>query len=235
MSTVSGTSARKGAAVVTGGSWGICLVLLVLLPIFEWVGISWANWVNIPPSPTAAWAGMLVADSMVLALLWWRFGTEIRAKLHHPTLVGVGWTVLAFLIGWMVVPMAQFGTAPLAGLTPTVGGPGVSLVPDGQLELVLLAMAATAGALVQECLYRGILWDRVTAIAGNEWVTVGISSLLFGSLFWYAGMPTLLSVGVAWGLVAALLYKFTRNLGLVIALNALNVFFTYALLFKFWM
>lgn len=235
MNAVPGTSGPKGAPVVTERSWGILLLLLVLLPIFEWVGISWAHWVNVPPSPTAAWAGMLVADSLVLALLWWRFGAELRAKLHNPTLASVGWTVLAFLIGWMVVPMAQFGAAPLAGLTPTVGGPGVSLVPDGQMEIVLLAMAAAAGALVQECLYRGILWDRVTAITGSEWVTVGVSSLLFGSLFWYAGMPTLLSVGVSWGLVAAVLYKFTRNLGLVIALNALNVFFTYALLFKFWM
>lgn len=235
MRSVTGTRAQKGIAVSAGRSWEMVVLLLVLMPLLEWIGISSSRWTGMIPSAAAAWAGLLVADTLLLALLWGRFKTEFRAKLGSPKLRDVGLLVLAFFTGWMVVPMTQFAAAPLAGLTPLVGGPGTDLVPDGGLDIVLLAAAAAAGGLAQEGLYRGILWDRVTAITGNEWVTVAVSSVLFGSLFWYAGLPTLLSVGVAWGLVASVLYKFTRNLSIVMVLNGLNVFMTYAVLFRYWM
>lgn len=235
MNATDTTTIRGGTSSAVRYGWGVLIGLLLLLPILEWAGISFARWIDITPTAATAWTGMLVADGFVLLVLWRYFGDELRASLATPKVSGLLLMLLAFFIGWMIVPGVQVAAAPLAGIMPPVGGAGVSLIPQGAFDYVVLAMAAVMGALAQEGLYRGVLWSRVLAISGSEWVTVGITSILYGTLFWYTGLPTLLAVGVAWGLVASLLRKVTGSLGLVIALNGLNLFLTYAVLLPLWL
>lgn len=223
------TSPGMGQGVV---SWPVVLGLAILLPILEWGAPRLLRSAGIAMNTASFWAAALVADGLFIVLLIVVAGQKLKQMWSIPGLKDLGITLAAFVAGWMVIPMVQFAVRPL-GITTSSGAQGVSLLPSSGSEMALLALAAVVGALAQELTYRGLLWERLEMSTRNVWIALGFSSFMYGLLFINSGVVSFLSVGVGWGLVAGVLFLLTRRLSAVILLNALNVFLTYAILFRY--
>ena len=226
-----GVSIRTGMSERHVSSWTATACLVVLLPVLEWGAPRVLRATGMAMSTSTTWGAIAIADLMFIALLPVAPGRVLRQAWTFPTIKDLGLIVGAFVAGWVVIPMVQFLAAPLAASLGERTGP--SLEPSTGLDVVVLAIASVAGALAQESLYRGIVWSRVKELSGNDWVAAAVSSLLFGTLYAGGAMVGFLSAGVAWGLVAGILYKVTKSLTCVIVLNAMNVFLTYAVLLRY--
>jgi len=117
----------------------------------------------------------------------------------------------ALVAGWFVIPMVQYAIAPLAAAGTSASEAAPSLVSGTGLEILLLAVASLTGAVTQEIIHRGLLWQRLAEATGHTWVALVGTSLVFGLGF----------------------YIITRRLSAVVLLNALNMFLTYAVVFRY--
>lgn len=215
-----------------GASWPLVLGLAILLPALEWGAARLLPRLGLSISTGTLWGATIVADLLFITVLLAFAPSVVRRIWVLPGLKDVAMISGAFVAGWVVIPIVQVAAASLGG-TAQSGGNGPEVVPLSGTEVALVAVAAVSGAIAQETLYRGLVWDRLGASGRNEWVALAGSSLIFGTLYASSGVISFLSAGVAWGLVAGLLFKVTRSMTSVVILNALNVFLTYAVLFRF--
>jgi len=229
-------SLRAAPPGIEGGRrvrWPVGVGLALLLPILEWAGGRVLRWSGVPLTAASLWATTLAVNGLFVALLFGAAGRAIRVMWSVPRLKDIGLTLAAVVAGWMVIPLAQWAVPFFLSASASDGSGGVSLVPATGLDMVLLVLASFVGAVGQETVYRGLLWERLESLTRNRWVALIGSSLVFGLIYADGGLSNYLSVGVAWGFVAGSLYLVTRRLSTVVLLNALNMFLTYAVLFRY--
>lgn len=216
----------------TAPSGWVVAFLVVALPVMEWGGGFLVRNIATEVTTELLWASTIAANVVFLMLLLLLARQGIHRAFSLPRCRDWAWIAGALVAGWVAIPIVQALVAPLAISQGTpASGPGLS--PSTNAQVMLVAVAAVVTSLAQEALYRGLLWELVVKVLPNDWIAVGVTSLAFGSIYLSNGAVTFLSAGVAWGAIAGLLYMRTRSLSAVVIMNALNLFLTYCVLFRY--
>ena len=174
-----------------------------------------ATWVaklgGVPPPLVAAVAGTVTA---VLAYRVYVHRIEKRALIEFARAgmwreLGLGALVGASLFTMVIVVLA------LAGAYRVVG-------PGTLTGALAEAIASIAAAVIEEIIFRGILY-RLVESAWGSLVAIGVSAALFGALHAFSPHPTplgLVAIVLEAGILLACAYALTRRLWLPIGLHA---------------
>lgn len=219
----------RGAPFLPRGPY--LLLLVVTLPVLEWLVPAAFSYGGMTFTSTSAWLSLAVADLVGLLLLlpMRKAIRSLRFSLGWRDLVGLP---AALIAGWMVIPTVQAITSslPRFNISPFRN---ISLAPDGPSAWLALILGALLAAITQELLYRGLAWGEAKRLWGTPWVATVISATLFALLYLPSGLNTFLSVGLAWGVVASVYYGWSQSVTGVMLLNMLNLLLTYGILFRF--
>jgi membrane protease YdiL (CAAX protease family) len=86
-----------------------------------------------------------------------------------------------------------------------------SIIPHTALDTALwIGLSATAG-FVEEILFRGYLQRQIAAIAGNLWIGLAVSAVIFGAGHGYEGVRRMLLI-VVYGAMFGILAHFRKSL-----------------------
>lgn len=124
---------------------------------------------------------------------------------------------LGFLFGACLMSVI-IGVLALAGWYQVTGGANDSLV----LVLLIQPLIVLLNALIQELLFRGIIFRAFEAVLGS-WLALPIQALIFGLLHYFNPHATLassLALAVETGIVFAAAYMLTRRIWLATGLHA---------------
>jgi membrane protease YdiL (CAAX protease family) len=88
----------------------------------------------------------------------------------------------------------------------------------GAMVVIVALVVDIAGAVVEELLFRGILF-RITEEAVGAWLALAVSVLVFSALHPDASIANMVAVGLAGGLLPSAAYARTRRLWLPIGIH----------------
>lgn len=192
-----------GSSIVLGMIFGLIWIV---------TGNDPAQAASVADSP---WASVA---TIPLALLWYLLlarGIERRRPVYElaparglrETLVGLGLGTVFMLVSAGI--LALIGVYRITGFNP------------GYSPWAMLLTAGLTAGIVEELLFRGILFRLVEDLLGT-WASVGISALVFGLVHvsnpegtWLGGIGIALEAGMLF----AALYAWTRSLWLVMGLH----------------
>ena len=161
--------------------------------------------------------GVTICLELVLLLLVW---LGLRKNIGLRELIGGRWeTPEAFLIEiaiavgfWIAAALILAGLGYLLGLADAsqvtdikrrIGG----LIPQTALESVLWVMLSCTAGFVEEIIFRGYLQRQIGAMAGNIYVGLIASAIIFGAGHGYEGARRMLLIavfGAMFGILALL-------------------------------
>ncbi len=157
--------------------------------------------------------GITIFVVIVYKLVIPRLGSQRRDDLPMGSLLGD--TALGLFVGFAVFSTVV-GIAAAMGVYRVTGyGPTPDLIP-------LLIQAGLVASVLEEIIFRGILFRFIEQFAGS-WIALAISSLLFGFGHATNDNATILSsvfITIEAGLLLGGAYMLTRNLWLAIGLHA---------------
>jgi uncharacterized protein len=157
----------------------------------------------------------IVVEFLLLFLVW--LGLRMK-KARIRDLIGGRWNnPEAFLIDvviafgfWVVAFGVLIGLGFALGLTKPAQAQGAkklieALAPHSVGGLVLFIVLSTVAGFVEEVIFRGYLQRQISAIAGNAYVGLFLSALIFGGSHGYEGLRRMFLIfvfGSMFGLLA---------------------------------
>jgi membrane protease YdiL (CAAX protease family) len=206
-------------------AFGVVILNLVLNALLAL--LMWSEWLTLPSSGAARslalGALLFVPYAVTLTVVWVMLRREGRTWSEG---VGLrGWYLWAGLgvscavaLGGRVVAIWWAGALVGLGLEPPASLDATSLFPEDPLGIAMLVIIAVVVApIVEETVYRGMLFPSLRERFGRRWGVV-LSSVVFGvahlSFVWLL-VPTAFI-----GAMLALLFEWTRSLRAPIVAHA---------------
>lgn len=113
----------------------------------------------------------------------------------------VFWVVSALILVGLAYVLRQTSTAQLNEMKQRLGG----LIPQSGMEVVIWVSLSIIAGFVEEIVFRGYLQQQLGVLAGNAYVGVAVSALIFGGCHGYEGTRTMIRIavfGVLFGMLA---------------------------------
>lgn len=171
------------------------------------------------------YGGTFVFELILVVLIWFWIR---RAGVSMRELIGGRWdTVEEFLLDVAVaVGFCIFAAMVVAGVRAALGtldlhhldkqleetkrtlGP---LIPRSKLEAGLFVALSVSAGLFEEIVFRGYLQRQIGALAGNIWVGILVSAVIFGAGHGYQGGRMMVAIGV-YGALFGILAYFRKSL-----------------------
>lgn len=209
----------KGIAPV----WHTLLIVALILAN-SFGGASQARRLSPGGARIFVYAGTLITELILFTLVW--LGIRKRSSVRE--LIGGHWkSVEDFLIDFAIaIGFLVASALLLAGLRIALGTLDLHhldkqldatkkmlapLIPNSKLDAGLFVVLSVFAGFFEEIIFRGYLQRQIGSLAGNAWMGIGVSAIIFGAAHGYQGARMMIVIAV-FGAFFGLLAHFRKSL-----------------------
>ena len=201
------------------------LMALVGLPVWvsDYFGTNYRsislledNWLRIAQAlPLCALAIYLMVRS---GRGWAHFGLGKNWDFTGFLTFFLGLVAVGMFLVWLSATIHQA----ISGKPPIDGQP-YGPVPHTIWEWLSFWPVLLLGAAMEELVFRGFATARIYDVTGKKWLAVVLPSILFGSMHFYQGIVSAVSIGVYGALFGVMFLEWRKLKALILAHFAFNV------------
>jgi membrane protease YdiL (CAAX protease family) len=137
------------------------------------------------------WLGLWLKKFKMRDLIGGRWNSPEDFLIDVGIAIGFWIVALAVLAG-LAYALGQVNQAAMNDMKQRIG----NLVPRSGVELSIFVSLSIVAGFVEEILFRGYLQRQIGAMAGNAWVGVIVSALIFGGGHGYEGIKNMIRIAV---------------------------------------
>lgn len=137
------------------------------------------------------WFGLWMKKFKMRDLIGGRWNSPEDFLIDVGIAVGFWFVSAAILVG-LAYALGQVNQAAVDDMKQRLG----TLVPRSGIELSIFVSLSIVAGFVEEILFRGYLQRQIGAMAGNAWVGVIVSALIFGGGHGYEGTKNMIRIAV---------------------------------------
>lgn len=137
------------------------------------------------------WLGLWMKKFKMRDLIGGRWNSPEDFLIDVGIAVGF-WIVSAAVLVGLAYALGQVNQAAVDDMKQRLGGLG----PRSGMELSIFVSLSIVAGFVEEILFRGYLQRQIGALAGNAWVGVIVSALIFGGGHGYEGTRNMIRIAV---------------------------------------
>ena len=137
------------------------------------------------------WLGLWIKKFKMRDLIGGRWNSPEDFLIDVGIAIGF-WVVAAAVLVGLAYALGQANQAAMNDMKQHLG----NLVPRSGMELSIFVSLSIVAGFVEEILFRGYLQRQIGAMAGNAWVGVIVSALIFGAGHGYEGIKNMVRIAV---------------------------------------
>jgi len=146
------------------------------------------------------WIGLRLKKYSMRELIGGRWNTPEDFLIDVGIAVGF-WVISAAILVGLAYLLGQVNEASINEMKQRLSG----LIPQSGIELAIWISLSVIAGIVEEILFRGYLQKQIGVIAGNAYVGVIVSAVIFGAGHGYEGTKNMIRIavfGALFGLLA---------------------------------
>jgi uncharacterized protein len=137
------------------------------------------------------WLGLWLKKFKMRELIGGRWNTPEDFLIDVGIAIGF-WVVSAAVLAGLAYVLGQVNAAAVNDMKQRFSG----LAPRSGMDLSIFVSLSIVAGFVEEILFRGYLQRQIGALAGNAWVGLIVSALIFGAGHGYEGTKNMIRIAV---------------------------------------
>ena len=146
------------------------------------------------------WVGLRMKKNTLRELIGGKWNSPEDFLIDVAIALGF-WIVAVLILAGLAYALGQVSPAQINDMKERLAG----LLPQSGAELTMFVLLSTIAGFVEEIIFRGYLQQQIGALAGNIYVGLIVSAVIFGAGHGYEGVRNMIRIvvfGALFGLLA---------------------------------